>query len=67
MVGYHAHHARVRAQEGLIHSQPRGGSTVRKYGVRLKSSSYVLLLLECLKFAMHTAARRNAAFVDLEE
>ena len=54
-----------RAQEDLLHSQRRRMRV--RHALEKKQLRMCLLDLEWLKFAMHTAARRTAAFVDLEE
>ena len=41
-------------------------SRAGEYGMRLKRNN-CLLHLECLKFAIHIAARQEATFIDLEE
>ena len=53
---------RARAED-LLHSKRRR----RARGARVRHAFEKKQCLECLKFAMHTAARRKAAFVDLEE
>ena len=50
---------RARGRAG---ARPRASTACAR-----KEADMFLLRLECLKFAMHTAARRKAAFVDLEE
>ena len=56
----------ARAQEDLLHSQRRR-ARARHAFEKKQLCDMCLLHLGCLKFAMHTAARRKAAFVDLEK